>query len=445
MITDNVTTQRLSTLKKLKEKPYYTEAQYRYARDECNALEYAKSCGYNLIRKGNYYQMKEHDSMVFTTDGRWFWNSHSLKGRAIEFIMAYEDKTLPEAVLILNHAEGQTYADVKKGLMPQQKTPQPKRVRHAPIPVEKVPFKLPAQSLDFRRMFGYLCGTRKLDSDILQKLIKQSSLYESVYRYVDKSTGELKEIHNAVFVGRDEHGEPKSAFQRGLTSLGENTSYKRDVPGSDPSAAFCIHGHEGADTVLVFEASIDAISHACIYKDAGLDYEMYDRIALGGTEKTVGLTTYLQTHPNISRVIISMDDDAAGRIADQNIRELLDKAKYEIVSLRPSVGKDWNEYLVKWRQVAEWVARLPTTSTQSPQLGDTVRRIHYLDESGTVANTVAYHDREAFQRHVRLCLNSGRRIVAETPEQQARIHRDREIRTPAQARPEPEPQYEMEA
>ena len=43
------------------------------------------------------------NSMVFTTDGRWFWNSHSLKGRAIEFIMAYEDKTLPEAVLILNH------------------------------------------------------------------------------------------------------------------------------------------------------------------------------------------------------------------------------------------------------------------------------------------------------------------------------------------------------
>lgn len=144
-------------------------------------------------------------------------------------------------------------------------------------------------------------------------------------------------------MGRDEYGELKSAFQRGLFSPGENTTYKRDVPGSDPSAAFRIPGHDGTDTVIVFEASIDAISHVCIHKDAGLDDKLYDRIAMGGTEKTVGLTTYLQTHPNIFRVVIAMDGDAGGRAADQKIRELLDEAKYEIVSPRQSVGKDWNE------------------------------------------------------------------------------------------------------
>ena len=205
--------------------------------------------------------LQKRDRMVFTTDGRWFWNSHSLKGRAIEFIMAYEDKTLPEAVLILNHAEGQTHDDVKNGVRSQYSATRQKPVHHAAALVEKVPFKLPAQADDFRRMFGYLCGTRKLDQDILKELIRQSNLYESVYRYVDKSTGELKEIHNAVFVGKDEHGEPKSAFQRGLSSLGQNTTYKRDVPGSDPSAPFLIPGRKGTDTVIVFEASIDAISH----------------------------------------------------------------------------------------------------------------------------------------------------------------------------------------
>lgn len=42
-------------------------------------------------------------------------------------------------------------------------------------------------------------------------------------------------------------------------------------------------GREGEKTVIVFVASIDAISHACIYKDAGLGDKLYDRIALGGT------------------------------------------------------------------------------------------------------------------------------------------------------------------
>lgn len=426
------------------QKPYYTEEQYRYARDESSALEYAQSCGYELVRKGNYYQMKEHDSMVFTTDGRWFWNSHSLKGRAIEFIMAYEDKTLPEAVLILNHAEGQTHDDVKNGVRSQCSATRQKPVHHAAALVEKVPFKLPAQADDFRRMFGYLCGTRKLDQDILKELIRQSNLYESVYRYVDKSTGELKEIHNAVFVGRDEHGEPKSAFQRGLSSLGKNTTYKRDVPGSDPSAPFLIPGHKGTNTVIVFEASIDAISHACIYKDAGLDDKLYDRIALGGTEKTVGLTTYLQTHSNISRVVIAMDEDAAGRAADRKIRELLGEGQYNLVSLWQSVGKDWNDYLVKWRQVAEGAAQLPTTSNYSLEPGKTVGRIHYLDDRGTVTATVAYNDRAAFQHQVRRSLNHGQRIVAETPEQQKRIQQSREAHTQAQAKAPPEPESESE-
>ena len=73
-------------------------------------------------------------------------------------------------------------------------------------------------------MFGYLCGTRKLDQDILKELIRQSNLYESVYRYVDKSTGELKEIHNAVFVGRDEHGRSTARGKPRVCGASDSTS-----------------------------------------------------------------------------------------------------------------------------------------------------------------------------------------------------------------------------
>lgn len=423
---------------------YFTEEQYRFARESCSALEYAVSRNYPLVRKGNYYTMKDHDSMVFTIDGRWFWNSQSLRGRAIEFITHYEDKTLSEAVQILNHVEGQTYADVlaeRKVYSPPtaQKvsyTPRP------PEPIEKAPFILPEQSKDFRKMYGYLCGTRKLDREILKDVICQGNLYESAHRYVNKSTGELKEIHNAVFIGRDAHGEPKSAFQRGLASMGENTTYKRDVPGSDPSAAFCLPGREGVGTVIVFEASIDAISHACIYKDASLDYKDYDRIALGGTEKTMGLTTYLQTHPQISRVVIAMDEDAAGRTADRSIRSLLPEGQYEIISQRQSMGKDWNDYLLRWRQVAEVCSGYPTTTLCGMPCEKEAARIHYLDDRGHVKATMAFANEQEYRRQVRLALNGGQRIVAETPVQQERIRKAREQHSPAHMKEEKGPQIE---
>ena len=122
----------------------------------------------------------------------------------------------------------------------------------------------------------------------------------------------------------------------------------------------------------------------------------------------------------------------------------MDETHYEIVSLRQSVGKDWNEYLVKWRQVAEDAAQLPTTGTYSIEPGKSVGRVHYLNDRCEVVSTTDYDDRSAFQREVRRCLNIGQRIVAETPEQQVRIHRDRSPRTPAQMQVSLEPEDAME-
>lgn len=428
-------------------KLYYTEEQYRYARDECSALEYAMRRGYPLVRKGRDYYMRDHDSMVFTPDGWWFWNSRGLRGRAIEFAMAYEDKTQPEAVLALVGAEGQTYADVKAGRVVH--SPQAQKVSYAlksPEPIEKAPFVLPVQSNDFRRLFGYLCGTRKLDGEILRDLIQQSNLYESCHVYHD-SSGELKEIHNAVFVGRDAAGEPKSAFQRGLSSFGANAAFKRDVPGSDPSAAFCLPGRKEVSCVIVFEAAIDAISHASMYKDAGLDVQDCDRIALGGTEKIQGLTCYLGAHPNIKEVAIATDEDQGGRNAEKKITEVLIKngfPKDHIFSIRQDVGKDWNDYLVRWRQVAEQAQAYPTTAVRGNASGKPVGRIHYLNTAGKVVASEAYSDRCAMMKDIRLCLYKSLRIVAETPAQQERIHRAREAHFHPQMQTAPEPENEME-
>lgn len=311
-------------------KPRYTEAQYRYARDEANALDYARQRGYELVKDGAQYRMKQHDSMVFTADGRWFWNSRSLRGRAIEFAMCFEGKSLPEAVLsICGNIES-------PGSMP---------IKNDKVKVvEKRPFVLPPKAAGNKRLFAYLCATRQLDREIVAELIRSGEIYESVQEY-KKADGTIATVHNAVFVGRDRNGVPKSAFQRGLSSLPGCAPYKRDVAGSDASAPFCIRGYDDVTTVAVFEASIDAISHATLEKLAGRDYRGLDRIALGGTEKTVGLISYLETHPHIETILLCYDEDAGGNAAVERTSRMLSGRPYHIKRLSPANGKDWNEAL----------------------------------------------------------------------------------------------------
>lgn len=322
-------------------KAFFTDAQYQYARYEARALDYALSSGYQLFKDGNCYRMREHDSMVFTSDGRWFWNSRGISGHAIEFAMNYENKTLPEAVLSICEKGGAASAVVSAS-RPKAHT--------------KAPFLLPPKADNCRRVFAYLCTVRKLDREILAELIKSGDLYESRTEY-RKADGQKGEAHNAVFVGRDAEGVPRSAFQRGLSSDAIRP-FKMDVAGSDPAAPFCIRGLN-ADTVAVFEAAIDAISHATIYKLAGLEYKAIDRIAIGGTEKTVGLKCYLAAHPEIKRVYLCFDEDAGGNAAAKRAEAELKDGIF-IDRVHQNGGKDWNNYLTFWdRVIQDGVSRRP--------------------------------------------------------------------------------------
>ena len=273
--------------------------------------------------------------MVFTLDGRWFWNSRGLQGKAVEFIMNYEGRSLPEAVNILTNGHPQS----------------------APLPPpphntsqEKKPFKLPEKSPTFKRLFAYLCNTRKLDPEIVQELVAQHRIYESIHRYLVPSTGELREAHNVVFVGLDAQGKPRSAYQRG-TNTNAITPYKRDVAGSDKSYGFICPGRTGVNEVSVFEASIDAISHATLEKISGGDWRARDRIVLGGVS-SLALIRYLQEHPQICQIQLCLDCDGPGLTAAEKLTHELAKAGYHDVTISPPpMGKDWNDYLVAFRRV----------------------------------------------------------------------------------------------
>ncbi len=316
---------------------YYTDKQHDFARYETSALEYALAQGYPLIKKGKYYHHKEHSSMVFVEKtGMWFWNSRQIQGGALKFITHYEHRSYVEAVLILNGENIQTLQN-----QPIQKDDVRKQARETVE--EKKEFKLPSQNQNYARMFAYLLKERKLDPDLVSALVKDKKIFESA------------EHHNAVFVGYDEHGVPRNAYQRGTNSFMDKP-FKRDVAGSDKQYPFHIEGIFGCRTVSVFESPIDAISHASLAKLNGEKITDTHRISLAGVADKA-LMWFLQQHPEIDRIILCLDNDQAGKNAIKAIADKLQGSNYNIL-YQFSNTKDFNSDLVVAHKQLEAQARM---------------------------------------------------------------------------------------
>lgn len=317
-------------------KPYYTKEQYEAARYNSNALEYARSQGYDLVRQGAYYTMKEHDSMVFTPQGTWFWNSRGIHGTALEFQIYYENKTLTEAVLTLS-GEHELVAS---------RPPERPHVASVNPPAPPKPelsrssFNLPGKADNYRLLFAYLCGERGLEKEVVQEMIRQNRLYQSAYRRPDGKT-----LSNATFVYRDNAGNAIGAFQRGMIDRDGQPAYKRDVPGSDKRWGWILPGQGTPTQVAVFEGAIDAASDASLaaMKD-GVAWRNIDRLSLEGLSMQP-LQTYLEAHPNVRQVILMLDGDDPGRRAAHEIAQKLLAKGYVVEDREPPFGKDWNEVL----------------------------------------------------------------------------------------------------
>lgn len=314
-------------------KAHYTQPQREAAMRNNHALHYAQAHGYALIREGRCYRMKEHDSMVFTLDGYWHWNSQGIHGRAVEFIAYYELHNAPDslvqAILIL---AGETPSDASS-----VKT-LPKSMESQEVPKT---FQCPRRSPDNRRLTAYLCQTRGISLRIVQEMIGQKGLYESV---TATPSGTL--AHNACFISYGPDGQPCSAFLRGLSSFGK--PFKKEAEGGDKRWGWLLRGTQ-TEEVCVFEACIDAASYATVLLMEGKQpLQGRDYLALGGLSMEP-LQNYLRRNQKIKNVYLMLDADSPGQDAAKRFQEaLLDKG-YQATIVPPEWGKDWNDTLLNYR------------------------------------------------------------------------------------------------
>ncbi|MGE7056990.1 toprim domain-containing protein, partial [Paenibacillus glucanolyticus] len=159
--------------------------------------------------------------------------------------------------------------------------------------------------------------------------------------------------HNAIFVGFDLQGTPRYAAIRGTT----NTRYLGEAPGSDKRYSFAIPADDNGTELHLFESAIDLLSYCTLETIAGKDWRQSHQLSLAGIYSAkesiapAALTNYLQSYPEVKRLVFHLDNDEPGRSAAAMIRQLFSQT-YEI-SDEPPFVKDVNDDLMVYRKQRE--------------------------------------------------------------------------------------------
>jgi hypothetical protein len=317
----------MSELKEHFSKKRFTDDQIRQA-NSVNIIEYAKSRGYDIKRiSARSYKISGHGGLYIDSSGlKWNCFSADTGGGTIQFVMYMENKSWVEAIKqLLNLPEEYSH------------TPKGNRTR----PIIKDPPKpeliLPEKSDTYKNVLAYLIGTRKLDKNLVYDLIKQNKIYQS------------KNYNNCVFVGYDEHGKARYGAVRSSNS---KFSYKNDCTGSDKRYAFSVVFHDSKisdgkgieiQRLCVFESPIDLISYLSLLNRFQMKTEPILCISLGGVCDSA-LKTTLANSPDIIQIVMTLDNDAAGNSACEQIAQS-NGDKYTLIRCLPQ-HKDFNEDLV---------------------------------------------------------------------------------------------------
>ena len=262
-----------------------------------------------LVRCSGGYCTRTHDSLKIS-NGMWMWWSRGIGGRsALDYLIKVRGMDFTEAV--------QRIVGDSCVIQPVSSLPTEKEKK----------LLLPEKNSSNDKVIRYLTG-RGISKEIIQDCIEAGIVYESLPH------------NNVVFVGKDEDGKARYGAFRGAN----DSRVMGDCAGSDKRYSFRLINPDSR-SVHLFESAIDALSYATLIQMNGGDYKTESLVSLAGvyspgsdgTGKTPSaLDHLLKSNPQIDRIYLHLDNDAAGRNATKVIRNNLEN-KYKIVEDRKSV------------------------------------------------------------------------------------------------------------
>ena len=293
---------------------HFTDEQ-KYRANTVDLADFLQRHGEKLLPSGRDKRLAS-DRSITVRGNEWYDHSAESGGYAIDFVKQFYGLSFPEAVtMLLGGEQGEACRSAEKRKLEVKK-----------------PFALPNPHSDMRRAYAYLIKTRLIAREVVSFFAKAKLLYESC----EKSKDGTKEYHNAVFVGIDETGTARHAHKRGLYT--EGVGFKGNVDGCDPRYSF--HWIGESDTLYVFEAPIDMLSFITLHPE---DWQQHSYVALCGVGGQA-MMWMLEQYPELQKVSLCLDNDAAGHKASDRLKNQLSEKGYFSQQLI-SHGKDWNDDL----------------------------------------------------------------------------------------------------
>ena len=279
--------------------------------------------------KNGEYRTVTHGSLVIS-NGKWRWNRGGFGGRsALDYLVKIRGMGFVEAVeTVLGSGAARSSFSLP---VESPKPPPPKKWTFYP----PRPVRYPSRAVSYLQRRG-------ISPEVINRALQAGIFYES--RYYNPQS----EYHDAavcVFAGKDESGKVVYAALRGI-----DTDLKMDKAGSDKTHNFHVPAKNPDSCHLaVFEAPIDALSHATFQQRDGWSWDGH-RLSLGGTS-SVALIAFLERSPQITRIMLHLDNDTAGLIATRKIKaELAADKRFKRIKVSvnpPRRGNDYNAALLR--------------------------------------------------------------------------------------------------
>ena len=313
-----------------------TQKVYRHFSEEeiqransVSLIDLARQYGYKLENGGRkaFHAEKSGGLYIFKDSNRFYHWAANEKGGPIDFVMKMDNITYPESVAKLL---GESYEPYIQKIISYEKKE------------EKGPLMIPNKAENFKRVYWYLISMRGIEPEIVSALMNEKKVYQEA------------KYGNCVFVGYDEADIPKYCAMRGTYG---DKAFKMDSVNSDKSYPFVIEGK--SDLLFVCESPIDVMSHASFAKLYGHDWRQDHRISLGCVWDGA-LERYLQWHPEIKKIVFSLDNDYLAKDKDGCYRnwgqlaagkwcDKYSEKGYKIAVHRPHLN-DFNQDLIETRK-----------------------------------------------------------------------------------------------
>ena len=275
-----------------------------------------------MKRSGSEWEWNYQGERVTIRGNVWFNQYTQQGGDAVDFLRYFYNYSEEAAIEALSGGVQQELTS--HGLRPKL---------HQKENSERPILKVPVANESMRRVFAYLCQTRGINPAVVSDFAHAHLLYETA------------EHHNAMFVGRDDTGSIRHVHLRGTLT---DSHFRQTAVGSRGEYSFSWKGT--GQKLYVFEAPVDMLSYVSLFPE---DWQENSYVALCGVG-IAPIERFLDTAPQLSEVILCLDNDMAGHAAARRIaKQLLNEWNGLSVSAHFPDLKDWNEQLTHEQRIGQ--------------------------------------------------------------------------------------------